>query len=203
MMSLHEWLLGGASASWLSTAQTAILTLGLFVAGAVVISSRRRAKDRQNSPQACVRERTRRIEEEERRVAEDVEAVMIRLEQLARKVEAQVNEQLARLESATHAADERIRALHESVPPARSRTSPSPSIDFTVDDAVATPAAAGPGTPAKVERRESLAQSVARLAARGKSPRQIARELSRSVGEVELALAVERARGQAALRIEA
>ncbi len=203
MLTLNEWLLAGASTSWMTPAQTALLTLGLLIAGAVVISGRRRAKDRQNSPQAYVRERTRRIEEE-RRVAEDVEAVMIRLEQLAREVEAQVNEQLARLESATRAADERIRELNGSAPSARSKTTPSsPSIDITVDDPIAPPAAARPGAPRSVERRESPAQSIARLAAGGKSPRQIARELSKSLGEVELTLAVERAKGEASPRVRA
>lgn len=199
-MTLNGWLIAGASTSWITPAQTALLALGVLVAGAVALSSRRRARDRQNSPQAYVRERTRRIEEE-RRVAEDVEAVMLRLEQLAREVEAQVNEQLARLESATRAADERIRELQGSATTARSKAGLSPVIDITVDDLIAPPAAAIAGAPALLERRETPAQSIARLAAGGKSARQIARELSKSLGEVELTLAVERAKGEVAPRV--
>lgn len=99
-------------------------------------------------------------------IRKDLEHLIAELEQLSRKISAEIDTRFAKLEAAMHDADRRIAALH--------RLTRQPGGPPTGESATAGP-----------EERYSLIYELADV---GFSPVEIARDLGRTPGEVELIL---------------
>jgi hypothetical protein len=111
----------------------------------------------------------------------DLESLIAELEQLSRKISAEIDTRFAKLEAAMHDADRRIAALHRLTKQGAAQGGQSP-----------LPREAGPVS----DRPEDRYTLIYELADVGFSPVEIARDLGRTPGEVELILNL-RNKGQA------
>lgn len=124
----------------------------------------------------------------ERRTIREIDQVMIELEELSRQIHGRIDTKLVRLEVLTMNADRRIAEL--------TRLTKAPSSESSLD--VTLEEERPPDTtPPIVQGGDSLHDSVGRLAGSGLSPRDIAKKLKSTVGEVELVLSLRRVRDQA------
>jgi hypothetical protein len=106
-------------------------------------------------------------------VRRNIESLMLELEQLSRKIGADIDTRFVKLEAAMHDADRRIAALHRLT----QRPGDAPVRPLT------------PETPGTVsDRPEDRYALIYELADVGFSPVEIARDLGRTPGEVELIL---------------
>ena len=114
----------------------------------------------------------------------DVEAVMAELDQLSRQIHGRLDTKLARLEAVVRDADERIDRLSRLLRESGGRE----TIDITLEreDPTDPPSLAGVD--------DSPHAAVYRLADAGRSPVEIAQEVDRTTGEVELILALRKTR---------
>jgi hypothetical protein len=168
---------GLMAAGAFSPSQLSLLVLVLGVIALLLIVTRRRLRESQNSPRAYAREQIRRIRDE-RNVNHEVEDVMVELQDLSRQISAQIETRFAKLESVIRSADERIDRLTRLL----RQTDGQPTLDVTVaDDAPAVDPAARP---------DSTRRLIYQLADAGRTPVEIARELDTTTGEVELILAL-------------
>lgn len=106
-------------------------------------------------------------------IRRDLESLIAELEQLSRKISAEIDTRFAKLEAAMHDADRRIAALHR--------------LTRQSGEASARPAVAETAEPAS-DRPEDRYSLIYELADVGFSPVEIARDLGRTPGEVELIL---------------
>jgi len=169
-------ILLAASAGSMSSSQIALIVVIVGVSLIMLISTRRRLMVRNsNSPRAYVREQIAQIKEE-RRVSQEVCAVLQELENLARQVNAQMDCRTAKLESLIRAADERIdrltRLAEAAGEPVASLTSP-----------VSASAALS-------SRQATLRRLVGELSNAGYNTLEIANRVGLTAGEVELILAL-------------
>ena len=165
--------------------------LGMFVAAAagltmVMVSTYRRQQRSARSETPTVRQR---YDDSRRQTSakRELEQVMLELDQLARQVHGRLDTKLARLEIVIRDADARIERLSRLMRSAQG----GDSVDATLESEA--PRAASE-TPAEPERTHG---DVCRLADQGRSPSQIAREVGKPVGEVELILALRKTKAAA------
>jgi hypothetical protein len=117
----------------------------------------------------------------QRAVERDMSNLLVELSEMARQITAQIDTRAGKLEALIREADEKIAALRAVAPPAAA----SP---FTIP-----PATAAPTLDREVPPNPEHADVYA-LADDGKSPRDIAAQLGRPDGEIELILALRLAR---------
>ena len=160
---------------------TRILIL-LAGSGILLLLTRRRIRRSQNTPKTYAREQMTRLREE-RTLMSDIDELMAELETVSRQLQARLDTKFAKLEKIIRDADDRADRLEGLL----RRTIEMPGLDRTVDD-FTSPPHPDPTSPPDLQRAE-----VYRLADRGHSPRQIAEELERTIGEVELILALKKA----------
>ncbi|MBN1347365.1 MAG: hypothetical protein JXQ73_32040 [Phycisphaerae bacterium] len=174
-----------------------------------VISARRRSMNRGASPRAYAREQLAKLREQNE-VRDDLQELMMQLEQLARELSAQVDTRFAKLEKAITDADARIAELkrlgcvtEDGEPDGRgaeTEEAPDGEIAEPVDEAAGRgePETAG-ADPASAEAGDSQQGAVERrviaLAGEGKTALEIAREVGRDVGEIELIIKLKRKDG--------
>jgi len=116
-----------------------------------------------------------------------MEQLVAELEQLARKISAEIDTKFAKLETVIADADQRIRKLQDLLRAADGR----PAIDVVVGDDEST--SRGSGAAARSSGDAGSADRHARiyeLADAGKPAVEIARTLGRPTGEIELILAL-------------
>ncbi len=182
----------------------------MFLAGVVIvvtmimISTRRRAADRGHSPRAYAREQISQLREQDQ-MHDDMTELMVQLEKLARQINAQVDTRFAKLEKAIADADARLaelRRLGLGEPERDDERAGRPEPDATRSDAISPSPAdseiaagsvegvAGPADRphGPSEEQEAFRREVLELADAGRTPIEIARELGRDVGEVELVI---------------
>lgn len=141
----------------------------------------RRMRSRRAAPVESAREEYQRLTAEEHR--SQIDEAMARLNELARHWTAQLDTRLARLEALIRDADLRIDALSRGAAhPAGQR------LDVTLGDE----------PPSESSTIAQTRQRVYELADAGKAGMEIAQMLERPLAEVELLLAVRRARQQRA-----
>jgi hypothetical protein len=168
---------GLMAAGGFNSSQLSLLVLVLGVIGLLLIMTRRRLRESQNSPRAYAREQIRRIRDE-RKVNHEVQDVMVELQQVSREVGAQIETRFAKLESAIRSADQRIDRLTRLIRQADGKA----TVDVTVaEDTGAGDAAAQSGSTRRLAYQ---------LADAGRTPVEIARDLGTTSGEVELILAL-------------
>ena len=118
-------------------------------------------------------------------IEKDLREVMIELESLAREVNAQIDTKYHKLEAVMRGADQRIERLQQLYRADQAGDEGLTQLDVTVGADPAAPATAPKDADRALDRR-----LVGELTDAGKTPLEIARQLCRPVGEIELVLAV-------------
>jgi len=172
----------------ISAGQTVLLVLGLVGLTIVMRSTYRRVGRSRAQPRTSARERYAGLQQQHE-VKSDVENVMLELDQLARQIHGRIDTRFAKLEAIIRDADERIERLSRLTRAAEG----APTLDVTLehedpyeDRSCDTPDLDGPHAP------------VYRLADDGLSAADIAQEVGKTTGEVELILALRKTRREAA-----
>ena len=195
--------------------RTSIITLLLGLVGLtiVVLCTRRRIRRSQQLPSAA--HELPASPETYRNATRDLEEVMLQLDQLSRDIHGRIDTKLARLEALIRDADLRIAQLSQLASPSQKEHPPLPSREragVRVLEIGSKPAAeVHPVIEVTLDEENPFAQredasngepdphaAVYRLADSGLSPAQIANELGRLNGEIELILALRKAKDQAA-----
>jgi hypothetical protein len=201
-------LFGGAEAeggSGLLTSLMLALGIMLVITSLMMgIRKRRRRAGQTLSP----REQVERLKQQGG-MRHDLESLMVEIEQLAKRLGAQLDAKTVQLERLLDEADSRMAAIqtrlqaNRSNPPARDpapfATAPAPdTAAVTTTDSAARPnqpdAPANPSASDLAAKDQALRQSIYDLTDQGRSPVQIAQQLDEHVGKVELILALRNAR---------
>jgi hypothetical protein len=173
--------LGALGASGLSNQQIVLILAIVGVSALLLITTRRRVRRSQNSPQAYAREQIARLRNEQS-LMQDMGELMAELEQFSRQAQARLDTKFAKLEAVIRDADQRIERLERLMRQADG----GPGVDVIVDG---SPDEASASSADDASRHEL----VFRLADAGLTPAQIAQETDQSRGEVELILALRKA----------
>ncbi len=166
-----------------------LIMLVAAVIGLTVLmrSTLRRSRRTQQASAPSVRERYASLEKRNE-AKRDLEHVMLELDQLARQVHGRLDTKFAKLETVIRDADERIDKLSRLVRAAKGR----PGIDVTLEhENPFEPPAAPP------REHDDPHAAIYRLAEGGGSAVEIAQEVGKTTGEVELVLALRKTREQA------
>lgn len=162
--------------------------LGLLVALTtyLLLKSRRKLRQRANQPKRSTpqREPAPASPGSKEQVRRDLESLIAELEQLSRKISAEIDTRFAKLEAAMHDADRRIAALHRLTQQQEGPTARTPARQQSE------------GAKPVSDRPEERYALIYELTDVGFSPVEIARDLGRTPGEVELILNL-RNKGQA------
>jgi len=181
----EEMLLGVSGFGGL---QVIMLVLAIAGLSAVMISTHRRSRKSQRNSKPRARDRYARIEKEQG-AKRDLEQVMLELDQLSRQIHGRIDTKLARLDIVIRDADQRIKQLSGLIETLRAEAQ---KLDLAA--LVGTSHQAGE---APSEQEESRYTEVYRLADRGLSPVDIARNVGRTAGEIELILALRKTKSEA------
>ena len=128
-----------------------------------------------------------------REVATEVQSLLGDLEETSRRLTAQLDNRYTRLEQLLAEADDRIRRLEELTPTAQPSSSSAPAVPEPVlTDAQRTLARLRTERGAPPAAQDPAYQPIYTLADRGRNSREIAQELGRQPGEIELILALRR-----------
>lgn len=157
-----------------------LVPLGLLVALTTYLlwTSRRKLRQHANQPKRSTpqREPVPVSPGSKEQLRRDLESLIAELEQLSRKISAEIDTRFAKLEAAMHDADRRIAALHRLTQQQEGSTSRKPARE--------QPEGAKPAS----DRPEDRYALIYELTDVGFSPVEIARDLGRTPGEVELIL---------------
>ncbi len=137
------------------------------------------------SPSTFAREHLAKIKEEHG-MRGDIEELMVQLQELSRDISAQIDTRFTKLEASIQSADERIETLQKLIRTAQGR----PAVDLVADDDD-RPQPSEPG-PAEPTDADVMRSRILTLADAGRNPVEIAREIGRTPGEIELILSLER-----------
>jgi hypothetical protein len=166
-----------------SAGQIALLALFGAMLTAVMILTRKRVRASIDASPPSARERYAELNQN-RQTLRDVEEVMLQLEQVAREVHGQLDTRFAKLEAVIRDADRRIAKLECLA----GKTGVKHAVDITLDEV-------RPGEDEAVPAGASGPHAaVYRLADAGMDHVRIAEETGKTTGEVELILALRRAR---------
>ncbi|MEM7577637.1 MAG: hypothetical protein AAF328_09190 [Planctomycetota bacterium] len=171
----------------------ALLVMGvLLVTASMFIGLRNRKK--RGAQHVTAREQVERAKQREG-LKRDIEALAVEIEEMARRIGAQLDNKAARLETlldqADAAADRLEHARLAMLNPATSRMPTSP-INADQSDPSATSGVKSPGHPAGSGDR--LTADVLQLHGQGMSAAEIARAVGEDAGKIELILALQNAR---------
>ncbi len=171
----------------ISTSQWAMIA-AIIIATFVVLNIRRRRRPLDGSPRQYRREIESAARDEEG-LRTDLGQLMIQLEELARRINGQIDTKFAKLEQSIADADKRIAALRvlieASKPAARDPSADASDPATRTGDGPTADGRASDGPDASWLERHG---AVYELADAGQSPEEIARQLGRRIGEVELIL---------------
>lgn len=167
----------------MSGSQAAVLLVLITAIVLSLISIRRKYRERGPSPRAYAREQMNRLKEQ-KVIETDLNNILIHLQQFSREMNANLDAKVIRIERAMKDADARIEDLERLV----RQSNGSPALDITVGDD------AEPEIRQTRKKRASAHDQIHALADRGMSPSEIASKLSRSLGEVELVVAMHNAK---------
>lgn len=151
-------------------------------------TTRRKLSHPQNDLQSYAREQIARLKDQHE-MKGDMEQLLVDIQELSRKINAQLDTKFAKLEASIRAADERISALQRLNQSAGSQS----SINLMIDDDVASAAVEPvPDDPAPAPPAPVNTARVFALADEGKSAVEIAQLTGEAVGEIELKLRLRR-----------
>lgn len=172
------------------------LEVGLLIIGIMFIIaamfSLGRSRKRAASGNVSARDNLERAKAKQG-VRDDLEALMVDIEQMARRLSAQLDAKTIQVEKASREADERIaqlRALQEQLARpnihAAAASAPPEAGNYAVSSPSDTDSGADP-------HADPLTHEVYALADQGRGPSDIARQLNEHIGKVELILALRKA----------
>ena len=169
----------------LANGQIALLIIILGVSATMVITARRRRPRDANSPRAYAREQIAKLREEEG-IKNDIGALLVEVQDISRKMNAQLDTKFCKLERVIRDADERIAGLDRLL-----RASEGRSVcDVTVGEADKEAADANSRRTSGGEKHRHA--QVYQLADAGFSAVEIAEQTGQTTGEIKLILAVRR-----------
>ncbi len=179
--------LGGTMLA-VSTTQIVLLALFAAVLTIIMITTHKRVRTSMRAPRDTAR--TRWNEANDRRQSlREVEDVMVELDQVARQVHGQMDTRFAKLETVIRDADVRIAKLERLLLTADG----APSLDVTLEEV-------RPDEPDPEPVMETGPHAdVYRLADAGMSEIEIAQDTGKTSGEIELILALRKARPPASV----
>ncbi|HVT79149.1 MAG TPA: hypothetical protein VHM90_00715 [Phycisphaerae bacterium] len=128
-----------------------------------------------------------------REVNAEIEALLAEVEETARRLTAQIDNRYTRLEQLLGEADEKIRRLEElarGTPVAAQPAASKVAVASAIPEAQRTLARLRQERGAPPAASDPAYQPIYSLADRGRNPREIAQELGRQPGEIELILAL-------------
>lgn len=172
----------------ISSQQIAVLAVVVVATVLMLLSTRRKIREAQNTPRAYARDQYRRLKEEKQAIG-SAQEVMLEMEQLARHIHGQIDTRYAKLEALLRDADRKIADLKRLSATGDARRGLDVTVDGPTDDSAGEPSAASIAPVADV-----LHAAVHRLADAGLAPSEIAAEQDRTIGEVELILALRKTR---------
>jgi hypothetical protein len=170
--------LAAAGTTTINPTQIALLAGGVLL---LLIVVARHARSRTKPGESITKSDRRRGQAIDEHALREVEAVMGQLDQLSRQIHARIDLKLATLQKVIHDADQRIDQFSRLQRGAEGQ----PTLDIELESEI-------PGR--QNEDAQSPHDAVYRLADSGYTPLQIAKELSRHTGEVELILSLRRAK---------
>jgi len=185
---IHHFAMLAAKTFGFDSAQMLLLAMGVGILAVVMVSTRNRIRRSQASSRPSALDRYADLREQ-RGAARDLETVMKELDELSRQIHGRLDTKLAKLEVLIGDADRRIEKLARL----QRAAAGEPTVDVTLEPEVPCPSRDLPLTPAAPDPHEA----VYRLADSGLKPVEIARELSRNTGEIELILSLRRVKGRA------
>ncbi len=173
----------------------------LLLAGLALVTTslmmRLAKRRREGQEHLTFAERTERLRQQ-RAMRGDLEELMVEIEQMAKRLAAQLDAKTIHLERLIEEADHKIAQLQAAsragtpMPEPRADVLPPPAMTSApVSPAPEPTVPPAPSRPAEPEDR--VTASVYRLADQGLDPLTIARELNEHVGKVELILALRKA----------
>jgi hypothetical protein len=177
----------------MSTSQIIMLAAAVVGLTILMLSTRRKLRDHQQRTHPTARERFTELEREVK-TTRNVEEVMLELDQLSRQIHGRLDTKFAKLEAIIRDADQRIAELSRLL----RASSGGAAFDVTVE----ATGADEPPPDSSSECADHPRAAVYRLAESGLSPSQIAEKVGKPLGEVELILALQRAKQQAAESLE-
>ena len=180
-----EWTWSRAQLAPLALAGAGVIVLVVF-SRRWMRGSARAVSNGAHDPGRDLRDRQRGLQDR-RRGERELGELMIELDQLAREVHGRLDTQFAKLETVIRDADDRIERLKRLLRASQSES----ALDVTVTDDEETP------SPAR-EPESGLHADVYRLADAGRSLLEISEQTGRPKGELELILALRRARQRSA-----
>jgi hypothetical protein len=165
--------------------QSLVIIAGvLIVCTLLLISTRRRMRERTPNLRDYVRQQAAGLRDQQV-IKGDMEELLAQLQDLARQINSQIDTRFAKLEACIGDADQRIERLERLL----RRASKIEGLDVTVTDETEPGPARGQPEPIKID---PVHQQIYALADAGKPAVQIARELGRTTGEIELILNLRR-----------
>ncbi len=167
-----------ATSQSVSTTQVGLLVGGIVV---LLLVTARHRRSKSSANQAVMRSDRQRTKAPGSTTLNEVEAVMGQLDQLSRQIHAKIDLKLATLQKLIRDADQRIELLSRQ----ERSSNQSPTLDVELESESPQRAAVFEADPH---------DAVYRLADSGYTSLQIARELARHTGEIELILSLRRAR---------
>jgi hypothetical protein len=135
----------------------------------------------------------------QRSVERQMQNLLVELSEMTRQMNAQIDTRAKRLEQLIQQADQRIATLRglDGAPNSKPTANPRPKPPEPISDDIGHPPTAGPPTAPDPRQESDRSQEsdprhaeIYSLADAGKAPREIASQLGRPSGEVELILAL-------------
>jgi len=182
------------------SAQAALLAIVAAGLTIYLIATRNRLRKSMNQPRAASRERYAELHQRTR-LSRDLEEVMGDLDELARQINGKLDLRFAKLEAVIRDADARIDLLTRQLRQARGEA----TLDVTVQDedtetkrpdARYAVSPLGRSMPDDAEMERPLHADVYELADKGLNAVDIAEKTNRTAGEIELILALRRAKNR-------
>lgn len=177
----------------------------VFIAGVLMVTlalfSWGRSRKKTGGPTVTAREHLERVKHKQA-VRDDMQALMVEIEQMAKRLGAQLDAKTIHIEKATREAEQRIAELQalrdeSALPEARPAVEMGggePAEEGAPHEVGAESDAAGAPEPIRDEpHTDPLTRRVYDLSDAGKGPQAIAQELAEQVGKVELILALRQA----------
>jgi hypothetical protein len=171
----------------ISAGQTVLLVLGVIGLTIVMRSTYRRVGRSKGQPRSSARDVYADLQEQSA-AKRDVEHVMLELDQLARQIHGRIDTRFAKLEAVIRDADDRIEKLSRLMKAADG----APTVDITLEHE-------DPHDVRQCDSEDAGGPHAAiyRLADGGLQTSDIAREVSKTTGEIELILALRKTKREA------
>lgn len=173
-------------------ALTGYLLLGivLIAVSLIFVATRRRAADRATGPREYAREQITRLREQHG-LKSDMESLLAQLTELSRDINAQIDTRFAKLEQAIADADGRIATLEALL----RKAAGIENVDVVITDEGLCQSKMSRTERTEAEPIDPRYRRIYELADQGMSPVEIAQQVGKTAGEVELILNLRRGKG--------